>query len=168
MGLPDFDEHGNLPPGYHRASVEDVHERLVEPFGASPSRQAIFDYWVHHRRALMELAAVPAQWLAGSFVTSKLDPADMDLVTVLDGESFDDLPRHRRLLIRTLCAGHYTQDFWDCDTYPLLSYPRGHPGHPASLAARELWSRHFGKDRDGHERGLVEVVPDAHTEADDE
>lgn len=158
MGIPAFDEHGNLPPGYHDASPDEVRAALVDAFGASRTRSAIYDRWLRHRDALRDLVAVDEQWLAGSFCSEKPDPADADVVSVLDGEAYDALPTHRQLLVQMLIAGHYTEDFWSCDVHPLLRYPEGHPGHAASLLVAERWVGYFGHDRDGRERGLVRVA----------
>jgi len=158
MAIPDFDQHGNLPPGRHEATVEEVRDRLVTPFEASATRGAIFEWWRHHRDALTELIEIRSQWLAGSFASDKPEPADVDVITVLDGPAYDDLPRHRQVLIRTLIAGHTTEALWGCDSYPLLTYPDDHPGAPASKMVGERYLDYFASDRDNHERGLVEVT----------
>lgn len=157
MTIPDFDEAGNLPPGRHRAETEEVRSRLVDGFERSTSRSGIFEYWVHHRSALRELVALDHQLLAGSFVSDKPDPADVDIITVIDGPAYDELPRHRQMLVRMLIAGHYTEAFWKCDSHPVLAYPTGHPGHSHSLIAVERYLDYFGHDRAGRDRGVVEV-----------
>jgi hypothetical protein len=159
MALPDFDEHGNLPPGRHEADDEAVRSALVDAFPSSRTRSGIDIYWQHHREALTDLVEVHFQWMAGSYVTDKLDPADADIVTVIDGPAFDDLPKHRQLMVRALMAGHYTESFWNCDAYPLAAYPEGHPGHSKYLIALERLEAYFAHDRDGRERGVVEVRP---------
>lgn len=157
MALPEMDDNGNLPPGRHEASVEEVQAALVDPFEASHSRRAIFDWWSELRDALAELGAYQAHWLAGSFVTDKLQPNDLDLVTVLDGPTYDGLPRHRRKLIQAMVAGNVTEQLWRCDNYPLLEYPEGSEGYAPAQATATLWGEHFGTDRDGNARGFVVV-----------
>lgn len=160
MGLPDFTTDGALPPGIHTASVEQVHDRFVTAFEDSAARRDIFEWWVEHRRALEELVEVPAQWLCGSFVTDKHAPNDLDVITILDGPSFDDLPKHRRLLVAMLVRGNYTEQLWRVDAWPSFDYPEGHPGREVAHQATDWLRHHFGTDRDGNERGLVEVCPD--------
>lgn len=158
MGVPDFDEDGNLPAGRHRASPEEVASRLVDPFEESTTRRAIFSWWTEQRRALAEVVGKePTQWLAGSFCTAKRDPADLDLVTVLDGPSFDDLPRYRRILLHSLVGGHVSEAIWKCDSYPVLRYPDDKASSAPANAAAALWEHHFGHDRNGNDRGFVEV-----------
>lgn len=157
MALPDLDAKGNLPPGRHDASVEEVRAAFVDPFDQSHSRRAIFDWWTELRDALTELGAYEAHWLAGSFVSDKPQPNDIDLITVLDGPAYDEMPRHRRKLIQAMVAGNVTEQLWRCDNYPLLQYPEGSAGHVPARAAIALWAEHFGTDRDGNDRGFVVV-----------
>lgn len=157
MAIPDFDDAGNLPAGVHDATIDEVRQHLVETFEGSLTRRVIFEWWRQHRAALLEVVPVSEQWLGGSFASSKPDPNDMDLVIVLDGPTYDDLPRQRQLLLLPLVAGNYTEEIWQCDTYPVLSYPEGHPGRDAYLVAFERWQEHFGHDRQGQPRGFVRV-----------
>jgi hypothetical protein len=158
VAIPDFDDNGNLPPGRHQASPEQVREVLAQRFPTSTTRSAIVRYWEDHRLALAETVTIHCQWLAGSFASDKENPADADVVTVIDGRAFDELPRHRQLVVRSLIAGHYTEDFWHCDAYPVLAYPDGTPGHTQFRIATQRWEDYFGHDRDGNPCGFVEVA----------
>ncbi|CAN5686515.1 hypothetical protein BH24ACT14_BH24ACT14_13230 [soil metagenome] len=71
VSIPSFDTAGNLPEGRHPASVDEVRKVLVDGFPSSRTRSAIFEYWAHHREALLELVEVHRQWLAGSFTSDK-------------------------------------------------------------------------------------------------
>lgn len=157
MTIPAFDDAGNLPEGPHDATIDDIMTQLVEPFERSPTRRMIFEWWRHHRAGLLDLVEVTEQWLGGSFASAKTDPNDLDLVTVLDGPAFDELARHRQLLVRPLVAGNYTEAIWRCDAYPVFAYPEGHPGRDAYRAAFHRWQQHFGHDRDGRPRGFVRI-----------
>lgn len=157
MTIPKFDDNGNLPPGRHTATAEEVGEALVERFPTSTTRSAIYRYWLDHREALRDLLPVQCQWLAGSFASDKENPADADVVTVFDGPAYDELPRHRQLIVQSLIAGHYTEDFWKCDAYPVVAYPDGEPGANQYQIAVERWEDYFGHDRDGNPCGFVVV-----------
>lgn len=161
MTLPDFTDAGDLPPGVHHASVDEIRQRFVTDVGDSAARRDIFERWLQHRRALLELVEVPAQWLCGSFVTDKHDPNDLDVVTILDGPAFDDLPPHRRLVVEMLVRGNYTERLWRVDAWPTFRYPADHPGREIATAATAWLAGHFGSDRDGNERGLVEVTSES-------
>jgi hypothetical protein len=160
MALPDFDDHGNLPPGRHRATLEETRSALVDPFPESHTRQAIFDWWCDLRAGLEDLGGFVEQWLAGSYVTSKQQPNDLDVVTVFDGPAFEAFPRHRQQVIQAMVAGHVTEALWRCDNYPVLHYPDDGPSAIAGRAVEGMWGQHFGQDRDGNERGFVVVAGD--------
>lgn len=74
MAIPEFDEVGQLPPGVHIASREEVRER----FGGTVRRQELL---AGLERALALLAEVGCRrvWLDGSFVTASASPGDIDL-----------------------------------------------------------------------------------------
>jgi len=75
VSIPSFDAAGNLPEGRHPASVQDVRKVLVDGFASSRTRSAIFDYWSHHREALLELVEVHVSgWPAASRPTNPTRP----------------------------------------------------------------------------------------------
>lgn len=71
--IPSFDEHGNLPPGIHEATWEEI----VERYGTSEHRDGLLTGF---REALESLKGAGCQraYLDGSFVTSKEKPGDFD------------------------------------------------------------------------------------------
>jgi hypothetical protein len=142
--IPSHMPSGLLPVGRHLVVIDDVKTSLVDPFPTSPTRTGIFEWWVSHREALCLVSPVVEQWLDGSFVSTKLDPADIDVVTVLDGPDFDALPLFQQRLTQSLVNGPHTRDFWHCDSYAILRYPAGHPGHADYLARHDYWDDTWG------------------------
>src|SRR5260370_3183168 len=71
--IPGFDSSGNLPPGIHPATWQEVQTR----FGTDPQRNRLL---IGLRRALVSLgrAGCRTAYLDGSFVTSKTTPHDFD------------------------------------------------------------------------------------------
>lgn len=71
--LPDFIENGNLPPGVHDATWQDITER----FGYNTHRRRLIEGL---RNALLSLkhAGCKQIYLNGSFVTDKTFPGDFD------------------------------------------------------------------------------------------
>jgi hypothetical protein len=132
--LPRFDEHGNLPPGIHLASVEEV----VERFGSGSAEREV------EIRELVELIdwarrhSVRRVIINGSFVTSKQRPNDVDLV-VLPGAG----------------AGN--------ENVAIEFEPAGWPFLQILVAADdedlERWATSdFATDREGRGKGVVEVI----------
>jgi len=71
--IPPFDAAGNLPPGVHEATWDE----LVARFGTTPRRLALL---AGLRAALDALRAAGCRraYVDGSFVTAKPDPGDFD------------------------------------------------------------------------------------------
>jgi len=132
--IPDFDEHGNLPPGIHPASVES----LVERFGSGSAEREVeirelleFIDWAKHHGVLRII-------VNGSFVTAKQCPNDVDVV-VLPGTG-------------------------DNSEYPVIEHePTRWPFLQILVAADdedlERWATSdFATDRRGRVKGVVEVI----------
>jgi hypothetical protein len=83
--LPNFDEHGDLPPGVHRATLPEVLERFGQ---GTIQRRAVAD----RLNRVYQLAASTGQLarfvVFGSFVTAKAEPNDVDIVLLME-DTFD-------------------------------------------------------------------------------
>jgi hypothetical protein len=77
--IPEFNDDGYLPPGLHRATLEEIADR----FGREPElRQA----QTESLRWLLDLAkrvGVQRLIIDGSYVTDKWEPNDVDCVMLL-------------------------------------------------------------------------------------
>lgn len=84
--IPPFDERGNLPPGIHKATWAEIENRL----GTTPWRRFLL---IGLREALDLLANAGCRtaYVDGSFVTSKLAPADFDACWTPHGVNLDAL-----------------------------------------------------------------------------
>ena len=84
--LPAFARNGNLPPGIHWATWEELADR----FGWSPHRRQLLKGL---RRALRLLhdAGCTVVYVDGSFVTTKETPADFDACWDVEGVDPDRL-----------------------------------------------------------------------------
>jgi hypothetical protein len=84
--LPEVDEHGNLPPGIHDATLEEI-ERVFGSFQRSGRRpvlmQRLKEYVSEAARAGWRATVI----IDGSFVMSRVDePEDIDVILVLPSE----------------------------------------------------------------------------------
>ena len=132
--LPPFDEHGNLPPGIHRCTIDQVVQRFG---GGSPERevetQELLKFVEWARRA-----GVLRLIVNGSFVTAKVSPNDVDLI-VLPGP---DYPRGQP-------PARDDEILW-----PFLQILVA-----ADDADLEAWAlQDFGTDRDLRPKGVAEVI----------
>ena len=132
--LPAFDDFGNLPPGIHRCTVEE----LVARFGSgSDKREAEIGELLRFIEAAKQ-AGVQRLLVNGSFVTGKLSPNDVDVVFLPD----PDYPRQGPKL--------------DSDelVWPFLQIIVA-----ADDADFEAWAlRSFATDRRKRPKGVVEVL----------
>jgi hypothetical protein len=71
--IPEFDEHGNLPPGIHHATWNEI----VTRYATSVRRRDLLDGFLDALRSLKDAGCATA-YLDGSFVTSKEHPGDFD------------------------------------------------------------------------------------------
>jgi hypothetical protein len=79
MAIPDFEDSGYLPPGVHRAGLDEIERR----FGA---QSEIRRTQMESVRWLVELGAragIPRIVLNGSFVTDIIEPNDVDCVLLV-------------------------------------------------------------------------------------
>jgi hypothetical protein len=148
-----------LPPGLHRATVDEVGATLVDGFPSSTTRREIFDGWTDLRATMSTVVSLREQWLDGSYVTTKEDPGDADLVVHLNGDEIEALDSIAEATLKGLVAGAGSRAAWRCDSYPLVEYPSGHPLRALYEESRSYWRTFFGHDRSGVPKGIVEVAP---------
>ena len=72
-GIPAFDENGNLPPGVHPATLQEMEAR----FTWTGTRQRLCQ-GLKGALASLVAAGVRRLWIDGGFVTAKDEPADVD------------------------------------------------------------------------------------------
>lgn len=149
---------GLLPTGLIPATTDQVHATFVAPFASSTTRQELYDKWLLHRAAIESLVPIQRQWIDGSYVTSKVDPADVDVVTFVDGADVEALDPAQLALLESLTSGHETRDQWGVDSFLVATYAEGHPARAVSRRAegswRRLWTSVKGTDQS---KGFLEV-----------
>lgn len=145
MALPDLNNDGDLPPGLHRANLEEVAARFGAP---SPKRRRL----VERLRRIHGLATSTGKLarfvVFGSFVTAKPEPNDVDVFLIMSDE-FD--------------VSTFTGE-------PGLLFD--HPAAQSYFGASVFWIRrlaalggetaaveHWQLKRNGELRGIVEVIP---------
>lgn len=90
--IPDFDEHGCLPPGTYTVTINDV----VNRFGGSKSLKRsqlaknlklFYNFVRYHATDI---------YIDGSYVTQKLSPSDIDMFVIFPLEFFANIAAHPR------------------------------------------------------------------------
>jgi len=153
-----FDSNDYLPSGRHEATASEIKAALVDDFPKSATRSHLYDQWQALREAIERVIPIEEQWLDGSFVTRKEDPGDIDLVSHLDGSAVDNLSVADGMLLFGLLDRDLSRDVHGCHSFPIVIYPDGHPDRPQYEAALQAFDSLFGHDRNGNQKGYVEVV----------
>lgn len=93
MSIPTLVSDGTidlLPHGRHRVDIADVEQRFVlDPqYSASSTRVEIWEQFGDALELLRGAVRVHAAWLSGSFLTSKIDPQDVDALFLISGRDY--------------------------------------------------------------------------------
>ncbi|WP_232504053.1 DUF6932 family protein [Thiomicrospira microaerophila] len=140
--MPEFEDTGNLPPGIHLASLDEV----IEKYGYNPKRAWLID-GLKLLIPKLQVAGCKLIYLDGSFVTSKELPGDYDLCWSLEGVdeskldlSLVDFSEQGRANMETLYRG---------DIFP-AEIPEG--------ASGKLFVEFFMTDKNtGDPKGIVAI-----------
>jgi len=140
--VPSFNGDGYLPNGVYPCSEAGLFFHFVGFYPDSTTRQTIFDCFVNWRMDVQPLIEAVTQWVDGSFVTSKQDPADIDVVTFCDIDYYNAASEETRNEIDRLLDGQSsTKEGYLTHSFLVLSAPPGHPRHADS----ELWRKYHQK-----------------------
>ncbi|MBT6457910.1 MAG: hypothetical protein HOK37_20515 [Gammaproteobacteria bacterium] len=74
MNIPALQANGELPPGEHKASLDEVEA----VYGSSTDRRKLLMFGLREAVSNFELSGVRALWIDGSFITDKEEPNDID------------------------------------------------------------------------------------------
>lgn len=89
--IPCLDpETGLLPLGRHVCAADEVEIAFVKDiaFAGSATRQGLWGDWNAALATLEGAVTVHAAWLGGSFTTSKMDPDDIDVTFIINGDDY--------------------------------------------------------------------------------
>lgn len=144
-----------LAEGLHSMLPEQMRQLCVTKFPLSTAREPIM---IGLERLIGELASRSVStdvWVDGSFVTEKINPADVDVVLCTDGRVYDEGTDQQRALLHTVNAN--LKEDLGCDSYLFLEYPQGHPLYEEGRRLREYWLRQFGVSRSGEPKGIAVI-----------
>lgn len=146
MPLPEFVPSGDLPPGVHRATLDEV----VQRFGVGSEQRAACTRRLAHIHQLAHQTGHLRQFIVfGSYVTAKPNPNDVDVVLVMD-DAFrleDCSIEARGLFDHALAQARYGASiFWI------------RPGMLIQESVEDFVA-YWQTKRDGSKRVIVEVVP---------
>jgi hypothetical protein len=131
--IPEFDDNGYLPPGVHRAPLEEVAER----FGREPELRQAQTESLQWLLDIARRAGAERLIINGSYVTDKWEPNDVDCVLLAGRDFPKDAAAEAELR----------------DGLPFVQF---------AIVDQETFDRYveviFGTDRRGVPKGVIEVV----------
>ena len=139
----------------HEASIAEIHARFVASV-SSCTRQEIFDNWLAWREAIYLLVPVTCEWIDGSFISSRVNPKDIDVAIWVDAADFLSLSEARQLAIRRL-FGEGGFDLFKVDATLIPRCEAGDPLYP-EYQENDSWVREaFATARDRSQR-LIDLA----------
>jgi hypothetical protein len=144
MDLPAFNDDGDLPAGVHRDGLKDVLLRFGQ---GSEHRLDVADRLTRAFRAARSTGKLARFVVFGSFVTSKANPNDVDLVLIMEDdfdlsiqpEDVGALFRHQEAQSR-----YGASVFWSKRT--------------SAFGGEQAMIEHWQMRREGGLRGIIEIV----------
>ncbi|WP_266362937.1 DUF6932 family protein [Tellurirhabdus rosea] len=149
-----FDEYGHLLP-YEPilADLETFEQEFVAAFPASASRRELFLHYCAYVQELKQwLPGGFTQWIDGSFVTRKLNPKDIDVVTFVP---YNQYTQHEPIIneLRQQRISRKKQ----IDGYFVKTFPENHRLHHLYVLDRADWLFQFSGTRDNRNKGFIVI-----------
>lgn len=140
-----------LGPGMHEMLLPALRKLCVDGFPLSNTRGG-------HMRGIeaicasLSVALIPSHiWIDGSFLTQKIDPADVDLAVRLHHAALPNPGPEQLAVIDRI----QKKQFAGCDSYAFIEYPVGDPKHPIGDMMHAYWQRQFGFSRGDQFKGIA-------------
>jgi hypothetical protein len=149
-----FDNNGNLYP--HEIIEIDLiafEQIFIDGFTQSKTRRNIFDNYKRFVETIKQLIDEPFyQWIDGSFVTQKINPNDIDVLTFVPHESYIKHNSHFDMLRRW----RHNKDF-GVDGYFLKVLPSTHKDFQFYEFDSKDWLNTFSTGRKMENKGLIQI-----------
>ena len=177
--IPQLTTTGYVPAGRYLCDLEEIEKRFVDSYQNSSTRAGIWDEFQQFLGELQRIIPVCAIWIGGSFISEKNNPADIDLLLIVDSNKLEhlQLSDEDNKFLYACTKGH---EIWKTlgislrvDTYTVFwkAIPNGIPPESEEYyQARGYWDDFWQRYRSGSKtdtyvredsfprRGYLEVV----------
>lgn len=158
MFVLDFNSRGVLEAGFHPCTLNDLEVNFVIKFSTSNTRRDILIGYTNFVNKLKQYGIKCEQWIDGSFVTSKIDPNDIDLVCIIDKDILDILPNSAKQELGEMFNPPIAKAKYKCDAYLLIKVPDTDPYYDSNyIPFRAYWRGQFGFDRSEQPKGMLRI-----------
>jgi|SRR5665648_42647 len=155
----NFLPNGNLMLGIHIYNIQDFEQQFVTDLNVSVTRAAIYYNFKQWLKQLLQVLPPQYIWLDGSYLTQKVDPNDIDLVTFYYPEDIqnelqaDALKHIINVVSRSLdCDAYLAISYEDCTEKQLVSIPN------TSRTMQTYWMGQFGFDQFRQPKGIIQLT----------
>jgi hypothetical protein len=108
-------------------------------------------------QSLTEESIKSEVWIDGSFLTTKIDPDDVDIVVIIEAQHVPvDTAASAWEILQRIVDQDFDQPL-RCDSYLYCDVPSGHPQYLENEVWRAYWIRPFCFTRKTETKGLVVV-----------
>ena len=147
----EFDELGYLTPyKVIETDLETFESIFVSNFQHSDRRKMLFQNYLSYTNDFKnQISKNFYQWIDGSFVTSKLNPTDIDIVTFLNAENYE-----KNSLKLVNFQGSRLKKEQELDCYFVKEYPVEHKNYELITRFDSLyWLDLFSKTKPDYKTG---------------
>jgi hypothetical protein len=141
-----------LAPGRHEMSRRELRQLCVEQFGHSTRRAKLFVELSDFIDDFSEIVPSFLCYIDGSFITTKLDPDDIDLHVVIEREVFESLSEQVKRQIED--ESELNSDYTYLFVTVIIRYEYGHEYYRSSCKDEELWMDFWSVGREKWLKGV--------------
>lgn len=105
--------------------MDELEHMCVAPFETSSTRPRLMRQLRQLASHLASCVSIFDLWVDGSFITAKMDPEDIDLTIVLDGDVADRLSPQAQAFLGAIMSDQHSIP--DLHAFVVVTRPRGHP-----------------------------------------
>jgi hypothetical protein len=148
----EFDSNGYLVPNRNIISTSDELENV---FKNNKERIQIYDNYLRYIKDLKVIVTKEIkQWIDGSFVTQKVIPNDIDIVSFID---YEDYKINEKALSKFFYPNSKTS--YSIDAYLIIVYPDTHKKSFYYKSDYAEWLTSFSKDlKTNMSKGFLEII----------
>ena len=157
MDKLEFDEMGNGKPyTFISLTYTECEEILVNQFPSSITRKSNWKNFLEFHKDIENVSKYNVKhWIDGSFVTKKLNPKDIDVVSFVRPENLTTALQQFDMQ-RSDPKG-YVQSKYNIDNYIIVDLTVSHPYYDKMQEQIKYWSTFFSTDRNNNPKAIVRL-----------
>lgn len=140
-----FDNNGNLKPyKITEVSMNTFRHIFVDSYSLESKRHELFLFYQEYLEGLSKILKRSFyQWVDGSFITTKYNPRDIDIITIID---YRDYKANKEILMKEFASFEGRRKY-KVDAYIVVDYPENHKNYIFTKSDLLFWRNLFGKTR---------------------